>query len=462
MDLKTIDKEKFRNFSLRKTQILMVCFAIVVSGVLISFTFASSRSAHRLTVATEEYMTLHDAADELMDASDYLTEMAQRFTDRGDRKYLNAYFQEAFTTRRRQEALEIMDRYSGTEVAKAELQNALNESLSLMDREYYAMKLVIEAQGYTTYPEVLHGVELSAEDAALSPEEKMDLAQSLLLDEEYYTQKDRIRASMGRSRDELTKSTQRNHSLIGQRLNRDQGLVRIIILIQAVMFLLMIWMTIRLGIQPVLSAVKSIQNDRKIPEMGASEFRYLAQAYNKMYDYYHASIQRLNYKASHDELTGVYNRSGYELLLSSIDLESSYFLLIDVDNFKAVNDTHGHEVGDRVLQKVAGIIRKQFRSDDYVCRIGGDEFSVLMTNAVPEHRALVGQKLERINRALADTSDGLPLISISAGVAHGSNAQTTADLYEQADRALYETKRRGRNGYTFHESMYSSPRKGQR
>lgn len=440
--------------SLRRIQTLMVVLALTVSGILLYFSFTSSDKSQMLTQATDQYISLHDAVDELMDASDYLTEMAQRFTAQGDRKYMNAYFEEAFTTRRRQHALETMGKYPGTEAAKAELQQALNESLSLMDREYYSMRLVVEAKGYTGYPEQLQQVVLNPEDESLSPAEQMDLARNMLLDEDYYAQKDRIRKSMGRSRDELTQSTQKDQLAVKTHLNRNLELVRVNILVQSVIFLLMIWITMRMGIHPVLTAVKSIQADRRIPVIGASEFRYLAQAYNKMYEYYHASIQRLNYKASHDELTKVYNRSGYELLLSTIDQNSTYFLLIDVDHFKDVNDTWGHDVGDRVLQRVAEAIQKQFRSDDYVCRIGGDEFAVLMTHTQPAHRKLVSTKLERINQELSVPGEGeLPAVSLSAGVAHGSEAGTTADLFDHADKALYETKRRGRNGHTFHSDM---------
>ena len=91
-------------------------------------------------------------------------------------------------------------------------------------------------------------------------------------------------------------------------------------------------------------------------------------------------LAHLDYKASHDELTGVLNRSGYELLLSGIDFDSTCMILFDVDNFKNINDTFGHEVGDRVLERLARILKKQFRSEDYVCRIGGDEFVVFMVS----------------------------------------------------------------------------------
>ena len=98
-----------------------------------------------------------------------------------------------------------------------------------------------------------------------------------------------------------------------------------------------------------------------------------------MYEVYRNSLERLNFKASHDELTGAYNRSGYELLLSSVDLGSVYMLLFDLDNFKEINDTYGHEVGDKVLIKLVNILKLNFRSDDYVCRIGGDEFVAIVS-----------------------------------------------------------------------------------
>ena len=121
-----------------------------------------------------------------------------------------------------------------------------------------------------------------------------------------------------------------------------------------------------------MNAVNRIKENSLIPEVGANEFRYLARAYNKMYEVYKKSLASLNFKASHDELTGVYNRAGYDLLLSGLDLNSTYMILIDVDNFKSINDTYGHEIGDRVLIKLADVIKSHFRSEDNICRIVGD------------------------------------------------------------------------------------------
>ena len=213
----------------------------------------------------------------------------------------------------------------------------------------------------------------------------------------------------------------------------------------------MIWLTSRLGINPVLRAVEKIKDDSPIPEMGANEFRYLARTYNKMYSVYKTSVEHLNYKASHDELTSVYNRSGYDLLLSALDFNTTYLLLFDIDDFKHINDTYGHEMGDLVLQRVAKTLSSYFRSDDYVCRIGGDEFVVFMVHSDEHQHALIASKINRINYELSKEEDGIQPTSISVGIAHGSGAETATILFEQADEALYETKRKGKHGYTFYE-----------
>ena len=90
-----------------------------------------------------------------------------------------------------------------------------------------------------------------------------------------------------------------------------------------------------------------------------------------------------------------------------------------------------------------------FRSDDYVCRIGGDEFVVFMVHTDIGMQQLVETKAARINRMLSDTSDGLPAVSVSIGVTHGSAISDPKEIIRHADQALYETKRNGKNGVSF-------------
>ena len=158
----------------------------------------------------------------------------------------------------------------------------------------------------------------------------------------------------------------------------------------------------------------------------------------------------LSDQATHDPLTTLYNRAGYEQMLGSLDLDSTALLLVDADYFKNVNDTFGHEAGDRVLKKIADALWSNFRTDDYICRIGGDEFAVLMHAPDGLREQLIEARIKDVNAALADTSDGAPHSSVSVGVAHGADAGSIERLFENADFALYQRKEAGRCGCSFY------------
>ncbi|MCR5405023.1 MAG: GGDEF domain-containing protein [Butyrivibrio sp.] len=237
-------------------------------------------------------------------------------------------------------------------------------------------------------------------------------------------------------------------------MHAEIGIDSLIIIFQCLSILLIVWLTSKFGIHPILKSVDKIRNDEQMPIIGANEFRYLARMYNKMYSVYKSSIAKLNYKASHDELTGLYNRAGYDLLLSGIDLQSTFLLLIDVDDFKTINDTFGHDIGDSVLIRVAKTLSDHFRSDDYVCRIGGDEFAVFMVHADSTQQKLIEDKLRQINFELAKKDENQSCTSISVGIAHGSQAADPQMLFKHVDEALYETKRGGKKGYTFYQVQY--------
>lgn len=443
--------DRLRNgISLRLIHTCLFVVSVIMSVVMIISTVRLSTSFQRVTDATEEHLELKQATDELMDASDYLTECAQRFTVDGERRFMDEYFAEAFKSKRREEAIERMRADPAAAEALTQLQEALAESVSLMDREYYAMRLVIEAKGYRTYPVILADVKLTPEDVALAPEDQMRRATELVLDDGYYEQKERIRLNMQECADEIDALTRRIEANELEELHHELDLVRFIIVLLIVTILFMVWLTARLGINPVLRAVDRIKADSPIPEVGANEFRYLAKAYNKMYAVYRGSIEHLNYKASHDELTGAYNRAGYDILLSSIDLSSTYLLLVDVDDFKVINDTYGHDTGDKALIRLVRALEGCFRADDHICRIGGDEFVIFMVHANDMQAGLVSSKVDLINQQLAEPEDGLPPFSVSAGAAFGGDVTDTAELFDRADKALYESKGAGKSRLTLH------------
>lgn len=438
-----------KGISLRTINISLIIGAVLVSALMFVSTFRLSSSFRRVTETSEQQIELRKAARELMDASDYLTEKVQRFTVTADMRFVQEYFDEAFIAHHREEAISRMSTGTASEEALKVLKDAMKESLALMNTEYYAMKLVIEAKGYTDYPELLQSIELSDSDKALSPQEKMRLATEMVLNDEYYNHKYLIRENMTISLEELEKMAYDKDEDAMAALSNELKLVRVVIILQTFGIVILVWLTTKLGIHPVLNAVDRIKEDSPIPEGGAVEFRYLAKAYNKMYEVYRKSLESLSFRASHDELSGLYNRAGYDLLLSSIDLESTYMLLFDVDNFKTINDNYGHGAGDEAIRNVARVLKENFRSDDYVCRIGGDEFVVLMVHAPKSAKNLISSKIKHINDELGNSRDNLPSYSVSVGIAHGSDSTDTINLFAKCDTALYESKARGKHTYTF-------------
>jgi two-component system, cell cycle response regulator len=162
--------------------------------------------------------------------------------------------------------------------------------------------------------------------------------------------------------------------------------------------------------------------------------------------------------AATDALTGLYNRRFMEKQLSALSLAAANrgkalaVLVIDVDYFKSINDTHGHDVGDRVLQELAARIKDGVRNLDMPCRTGGEEFIAILPDADRAMAMRVGERLRKFVSTKpfnAGAKTGPLPITVSIGVAsfEGVNDNMEA-LLKRADEALYQAKRDGRNRVT--------------
>ncbi|MFL5642511.1 MAG: diguanylate cyclase [Chloroflexota bacterium] len=156
-------------------------------------------------------------------------------------------------------------------------------------------------------------------------------------------------------------------------------------------------------------------------------------------------------KASTDALTGLPNRRYFDEFCGLLARrrrsgDAVGVLMIDIDRFKLLNDTHGHTTGDEVLRAVGGAIVSAVREDDVPARYGGEEFVVLLRNPSPDVALDVGERVRSAVAALDLARLGVPAVSVSVGVAVARQAdQPIGDLIEQADRALYRAKRAGRD-----------------
>ncbi len=158
-----------------------------------------------------------------------------------------------------------------------------------------------------------------------------------------------------------------------------------------------------------------------------------------------------------DPLTRVWNRRGgmelLELVLEESKSSGEQFAvcLVDIDQFKDINDKHGHGAGDQSLRKIAASITASVRPDDVVSRYGGDEFLVILRDVTPGIcRAVAERVCGRIQKTRMRSDDGSLAVTVSLGtaVSDSNESLTAAKIVERADKALYHTKHHGRNGST--------------
>jgi len=168
-------------------------------------------------------------------------------------------------------------------------------------------------------------------------------------------------------------------------------------------------------------------------------------------------MQELRLQASQDPLTGLKNRRRFEeelrteIARSRREGSEGALLMLDLDNFKQVNDTLGHPVGDRVIAEMASVLRARMRETDVVARLGGDEFAVALPRCDEAEARTVAEAIATAVRTHAPREEGVPPITVSVGIAmFGSEPGTRfEDLQEEADAALYEAKRAGRDAVRF-------------
>ena len=421
--------------------IILVAIVVFLSGSLID-AIGKSDKIHT------DYDECSQAATELMIASDKLTTQARMFVVTGDREYLDAYLDELLVQKNRDKAVEILNHSSEDASAAAELTQALSESNNLAIFELYAMRLTCDAWRINPLPEAISIVVLEPEDEMMSLQEKEKLARDMLLGEKYGEMKSLIEQDVSDCANELVQTLQHKEKAIESYINR---LIIALVLVAILLMGLIAFASIinyKLLLQPMKKQEANVEHGRPLEEIGSFEIRSIARSYNKMFKIVQERTSYLKHEAETDSLTGLLNRGSYDRFLDEI--EGDYALVLaDIDHFKTINDTYGHVVGDEVLKKVAGIISPQFRATDKVCRIGGDEFAVIMPGVKAANRDVIAPKLEMVAENLDSIEDDLPEVSLSFGVAFKDTLQFGDNIYHAADKSLYRAKHLGRNCYHF-------------
>ena len=442
---------------IRSINLVVIMVAAVLLALFLSSSFLTSTSYQNLQDANNKYIAAELAANQLKRASYYLTMQVRMFAVTQDTEYMDRYFEEALVKRNREQANDTLKTYLPNNYAFIYLDEAYRYSLELTKRECRAMRLVIEACNYLPGGDaasVLNSVELTERELAMSADDKIRAAISLTHDDHYQRYADliqeRVDSCIRCVTEERVQAEQKNADILDEQAFAQRAFAVCLMLITVVTIVAVM----NLAMWPMSAFVNCISHYQPLPMIGAYELRYLARAYNVMYNENQKTSAHLRHKAEHDPLTSLYNRGTFDRLRQEYESLPIALMLIDVDFFKTINDTHGHETGDDVLKKVARLLDQNFRETDFPCRVGGDEFAVIMTDASSEMKTLVKEKILRISEALQDTSDGVPSVTLSVGVAFNDRDGGTEDIYKDADRALYVVKTHGRNGVEFYGEHY--------
>ena len=431
----------------------MVAIGFLISFILMYFMVQTSKSYGDMRSSTKNYIDCQGIANDLLAGSDAMTIYARGFVVTGDPQQAQLYYSDTQAQNALDEAMAEVRAYSTDARVLSQLNNAMQLRERLMSTEDYAMRLKVAAIGgdISEYPQKLQDVQLLPADTQLSPAEQDEKARGFLFDMDYETTKNEISLRINRAMDVLmsgmlTRQVESSDQLLN--VLRSQQVLTGALMCALLALAVMVFTTV---ILPLRRQISSMNNDQELDEEGASEIRFLAQTYNRLHEQNRIATEKLNYEATHDELTGLYNRSAYAAALNRAarDGERIALLLLDVDLFKCINDQYGHDVGDTVLKSVADILRGAFRREDMVCRIGGDEFAVIMSHSDSGIRAMVCDKLRGIAEKLANPGNGLPPVTLSAGVAFTDQLIPNTDLFKSADLALYQIKNGRRNGCGF-------------
>ncbi len=214
--------------------------------------------------------------------------------------------------------------------------------------------------------------------------------------------------------------------------------------------------------EPLLQLTKAITQvtetqdySLRLNEEDRSEFGILCQGFNRMLQTINITRTKLNYRASHDSLTGLKNRYAFERRLAELvdhcreDGQESVFVYMDLDQFKVVNDTCGHLAGDALLRQLAALLSSRVRSGDCLARLGGDEFGLLLDHCpMSKACAIVEDILAAINEFRFKWDGQVFKIGVSIGlVTINSPDDDIVSLFRDVDAACYAAKEGGRGQY---------------
>lgn len=419
-----MQKVKIRGINLGLLSIsLTVVISLVFIAVFVS-TVKLKNGLRKTETLVEGLLICEESTREIKETSSYLAEQTRLFIIRKDKDYADNVLREINETKTIENAFKKLSNVIKKDSTAFEHLNiAQEQTQDLIDTELYTINLC-----YSSFTE-------SAEKEA----------RDIVFNTEFLNLKNKICSNCNfivtKIENQLQDYVNKSSSSLLKEFNITVFSI-FVLLISSVLFVAALF---GLVIIPIKQYLVSIKKDEKLKLKGSAEFKYLAATYNEIYEIKARNEKRLLMNAEYDALTGILNRRAFnEICISSEKQQQNIaLLLIDIDDFKKVNDTFGHISGDKALRIVAGLLNETFRKDDYVARIGGDEFAAILIDFKPEGISIILKKLNEINQKLSNLKEEFNPMSISCGISVSCKGYSQ-ELYNQADKALYFVKNHGK------------------
>jgi diguanylate cyclase (GGDEF)-like protein len=445
---------KRRGIRIQALNLFIVVTTVLMALLFVFTNYTLQKTYDRLEEAQTLYAQCEKYAQTLQDSTDTLTQQVQYFSQTGEKMYMMLYFKEALSDKSELAIEELQ----ATEREKAILSQAEDEADKLKQMQYHIIRLVATANS-------VHGIETTEEyqeyslpddEKLIAPSRKTEIARKLAFSSEYLQYWGDVSNHIKSFSNKVLERRQQeveNYSNLVSRYIMSQHILILALVVVILGVVLMYYIHV---VVVMRKYSHWIGENQLLHPKGVRELRYLADAYNRNAIKKMEQEKQLRIRADYDALTGVINRGAFERLVE-IKLADrrtccGAFLLIDVDEFKSVNDGYGHDSGDAVLCCVATALKEKFREHDVVGRLGGDEFALWIEQVSKQNAAYIMDRIHEINKELQNSKKGIPKVSISVGISFAENGDEFKDIYKKSDTALYRVKENGRCGAAFFEA----------
>ncbi|MBR1537732.1 MAG: GGDEF domain-containing protein [Treponema sp.] len=437
-------------------------FFIVVTAIVFCFILVISNTVnnrfHAVENAIDKFIICEQSSELIKESSSFLTDQARLFVVTHKEAYVTSYLEEINETKRQQKALVELEKVCNEkDLALQRLKIALEQGQSLINMELYAIRLAYKVMNSDKIPNQIASIPIRSIDLNVSEEKLKETALNNLFGEGYLIYKTRInencKLTIAAIEQQIKDELNMNADELGMNIRRLRYLFLILLIVNVILFIAFAYLVIL----PLEKFKNAIANDEKLNVIGSLECKHLAESYNEIYELKAQNEKSLLKIAEYDALTGILNRRAFDQICatSAEKKQQIALLLIDMDNFKYINDNFGHAGGDTALQELSRILTETFRTDDYVARIGGDEFAAILPHCTPNAASTIKQKILSVNEKLVNIKDNIKPVSVSVGVAFGEEG-FSEELFKKADRALYIVKEKGKRGCEVYEDNYAA------